>query len=365
MGEQSRVGIGIIGTGTIAQAHLQSLRGYEKARVVGVFDVLADRAQATAQQWGIPNIATKLEDLLALSDLDAVIVSTPPFAHAQPTLAALAAGKHVLCEKPFALDPAEARQMVEASEAAGKYLACCSARNRYSLPQQRAHAMIARGDLGEVYHVRDSEWRFRGRPGHHIFPQSAWFLDKQRAGGGAVMDIAVYMIDSVLWLLGNPKVNSVTAQLRQITEEPPPEGLKQDVEDHVVIMMQCEGGKSGIVETAWVSNMNNADGLCVFGTKAGLRFNPLTKITPDRIPSEELPPVPIFGKDVYRPLEQPIFPSAAWEHRGLGSDVTRGFVDGILSGTQPMTPGRDALEVTRVIDASYRSVQEQSSISLK
>ncbi len=359
-----QVGIGIIGTGTIAQSHLRSLQGFEKARVVGVYDVLEDRAQATAAQYGIPHVATSLEDLLARPDLDGVIVCTPPFAHAQPTIAALESGKHVLCEKPFALDPAEAERMVQTAERVGKFLACCSARNRYTIGQQKAHALLARGDLGEVYHVRYTEWRFRGRPGHHIFPQSAWFLDRARAGGGAMMDIAVYMIDSALWLLGNPKVLSVTAQMRQMIEEPPPEGVKQDVEDHVVLMLQCAGGKSAIVETAWVSNMNDADSLCIFGTKAGLRFDPLTKITAQPIPKEDLPPLPFLGIGIARPVEEQVFPMARWERIAPMGDVTRPFVEGILASTQPMTPGRDALEVTRVIDAAYRSVEAQSSISL-
>ena len=359
-----QVGIGIIGTGTIAQAHLQSLRGFGKARVAAVYDVLPERAQATATQAGIPYVATSLEDLLSRSDVDAVIVCTPPFAHAQPTIAALESGKHVLCEKPFALDPAEAEKMVRTSERVGRFLACCSARNRYTVAQLRAHELLEKGELGDVYHVRYSEWRFRGRPGHHIFPQSAWFLDHSRAGGGAMMDIAVYMIDSALWLLGNPKVLSVMSQMRQMTEEPPPEGLKQDVEDHVVVMMQCEGGKSAIVETAWVANMNDADSLCVFGTKAGVRFNPLTLIAPERVPEGDLPPIPIFGKDVFRPVERSAFPMPGWERFAAGGDVTRPFVEGILAGRQPMTPGRDALEVTRVIDAAYRSVEAQSSVAI-
>jgi predicted dehydrogenase len=357
-----RVGIGIIGTGTIAQSHLQSLSGFDKARVVGVFDVLADRAEATAKTWSIPNVVTRLEDLLALPDLDAVIVCTPPFAHVEPTIAALEAGKHVLCEKPFALDPVEAERMVRTAERTGKFLACCSARNRYTASQLKAHSVLERGDLGDVYHVRYTEWRFRGRPGDHIFPQSAWFLDRSRAGGGAMMDIAVYMIDSALWLLGNPKVLSVMGQMRQMVEEPPPAGVKQDVEDHVVIMFQGEGGKSGIVETAWVSNMNNADSLCIFGTKAGLRFDPLTIIKPRRVPDEEVPPIPIFGKSLYRPVEEAVFPMPGWERMAPQGDVTRPFVEALLEGRQPMTPGRDALEVTRVIAAAYRSVQEQRAV---
>ncbi|HEX5418189.1 MAG TPA: Gfo/Idh/MocA family oxidoreductase [Chloroflexota bacterium] len=360
---ESSVGIGIVGTGTIAQSHLRSLQGFEKARVLGVFDVLADRAEATAQAFAIPTVAPTLDALLEIPGLDAVIVCTPPFAHAEPTITALQAGKHVLCEKPFASTPSEAEEMVLAAEKAGKFLACCSARNRYAFNQTTARALLDRGELGDVYHVRYSQWRFRGRPGHHIFAQSTWFLDHHRAGGGAMTDIAVYMIDSTLGLLGNPKVLSVTAAMRQFTEEPPPAGVKQDVEDHIVLMVQCEGGKSGIVETAWVSNMRNADGLYIFGTKAGLRLDPLTKITPQQLSAEEIPPLSHLGKEVYRAIEEQVLPFSG---PGIGhGDVTRPFVEGILAGRAPYTPGRQALEVTRVMDAAYRSVTEQRSISLQ
>lgn len=362
----SKVGIGIIGTGTIAQSHLQSLQGHERARVVSVYDVLSDRAKTTAEQFGISHVASSLEELLGRDDVDAVIVCTPPFAHAGPTIAALEVGKHVLCEKPFALDPSEAERMVQTAERMGKFLACASGRQRLSPGQQQAHAMLERGELGDVYHVRSSSFRFRGRPGHHIFRQSAWFLDKERAGGGVMMDIAVYTIDSVLWLLGNPKVLSVTAQMRRFTEEPPAD-VKQDVEDHVVIMMQCEGGKSAIVESSWVANMRQADALLVFGTKAGLRLDPLTKVTARRLEPAERQPLPFLGEDVYRAVEEQVFPFPEAASRGqfnLGG-ITRSFVDGIVEGRQPHTPGRDALEVTKVIDGAYRSVQLQRSVSLE
>jgi hypothetical protein len=96
-----------------------------------------------------------------------------------------------------------------------------------------------------------------------------------------------------------------------------------------------------------------------------LRFDPLTKITAERVPAEDLPQAPFFGKDVYRPVEEQVFPMAAFERMtAWGGDVTRPFVEGILAGTPPMTPGREALEVTRVIAAAYRSVQEQRPIAL-
>jgi predicted dehydrogenase len=358
------IGVAIIGTGTIAQSHLRTLAQTQAGKAVAVFDVMADRAEATAKQFGIPHVAASLEELLARPDVHAVVVATPPFAHADPTIKALEAGKHVLCEKPFALEPNEAERMVRAAEKAGKFLACASGRNRYALGPTRARALIDAGELGDVYHVRSTSFRFRGRPGHHIFPQSAWFLDKQRAGGGVVMDHAVYTIDLVLWLLGNPKVTSVVAQMRQITEEPPAGGVKQDVEDHVVVMMQCEGGKAGIVEAAWVANMDEADGLWAIGTKAGLRFDPLRKITAQRI---EVPPeqrMGVLGEESYRAVTEKVLPfempAAPW----MGPDIAKPFVEAIAEGREPMTPGRDALEVTRVIDAAYRSVREQKAVAL-
>jgi predicted dehydrogenase len=330
---------------------------------VAVFDVLDERAETTARQFGIPVVASSLDDLLSQREVDAVIVCTPPFAHAEPTLAALAAGKHVLCEKPFTLDPTEAERMVQAAEQAGCFLACASARNRVNPGPLQARAMIDAGELGEVYHVRSTALRFRGRPGHHIFPQSAWFLDRQRAGGGAMMDIAVYMIDLVLWLLGNPRVLSVTGQVRQLDPEPLPPGVTQDVEDHVVVMIQAEGGKTGLVESAWVSNMDEADQLIVLGTRAGLKFDPLRKITAQPV-EDSIPRLPHYGADIYRPVTTKVLPFERPGQSGMTGDVTSAFVQALADGRQPMTPGRDALEVTRVIDAAYRSSREQRAVAL-
>lgn len=183
-----------------------------------------------------------------------------------------------------------------------------------------------------------------------MFQDAVWFLDKQRAGGGAIMDIGVYQIDLALWLLGNPLVSSVVASMYQGIGVPPPEGVKQDVEDHAVITMACKNGASAIVETAWASNVAGADALLVFGTDAGLRFDPLTKITagPDR-----------------KAIEQPVFEHEEPRTMGGGiSRVTASFVEDVLASRQPMTPPRDALEVTRVMAAAYRSVETGRAVSL-
>jgi len=142
------LGVAIIGTGTIANQHARSLSRHEPARMVAVFDVLGDRAREFGDRWQIPNVTKDLSDVLSRDDVDAVIVSTPPYAHMEATIAALEAGKHVLCEKPFALDPAEAERMTETAERTGKFLSVASARQRCGAAMRRAHDLAASGTLG-------------------------------------------------------------------------------------------------------------------------------------------------------------------------------------------------------------------------
>ncbi len=343
-----QLGVAIIGTGRIAHSHMRALSQHAPANTVAIFDVLQDRAAAFAEEFGIPNVAGSLDELLARRDVDAVIVSTPPFAHAQPTIAALEAGKHVLCEKPFSLVPAEAEQMVETAERTGRFLAVCSSRYRYAPATRKAHELAVNGSLGKVYHARSSSFRVRGRPGIDMFTDATWFIDKERAGGGALIDIGVYQVDLLLWMLGNPRVTTVLATTYQGIGDPAPAPLVQTVEDHAVVSFRCANGASGLLEIAWASNVTGADAFLVFGTEAGLRLNPLTKITagPDR-----------------KPIEEQLIPEEESQGRYFGKVATQ-FVDDVLAGQQPWTPGREALEVTRVMDAAYRSAAAGQAVQL-
>src|SRR5579859_3836112 len=242
---------------------MRSMQQHEPSRVVGVMDVVPGKADEFAKEYGIPESYTSLPDLLANKEIEAVIVSTPPFAHMQPTLDSLAAGKHVLCEKPFSLVPAEAERIVEAADRSGKFLAVCSARYRHGQAPMQAHKMVAAGELGHVYHARSSSFRLRGRPGIDMFQDAPWFIDRQRAGGGALIDIGVYQIDVLLWLLGNPSVKSVLASTYMGIGAPATGEVKQTVEDHAVVMMECENGSSAILEIAWASNYGGHDSLLV------------------------------------------------------------------------------------------------------
>jgi predicted dehydrogenase len=338
----------IIGSGHIGRSHVQAWQAHPQARVVGVVDVVPGRAEAVAEEFGVPEAGEDYRPFLDRSDVNVAAVCTPPYAHCGPTLDAIAAGKHVLCEKPFTLDVAEAERMVAAAEDAGRLLAMCSARNRYTAGATKAHELVSAGRLGRIYHGRSSRYRQRGRPGVDMLKDATWFISKQRAGGGALIDIGVYEIDLMLWLMGNPRVLSVSASTFQGIGEPRAD-VSQDVEDHASLYCQLEGGGSFVLEIAWASNLARENTRFILGDQAGLRFEPLTLI---------MPPHP--GERNCR--EEPLLKN---DNEGGGlPGVVQGFIAGVEGGPEPMTPARDALTVTRVIDAAYRSAASGKPVEL-
>jgi predicted dehydrogenase len=164
------------------------------------------------------------------------------------------------------------------------------------------------------------------------------------------MDIGVYRIDILLALLGHPKVTSVLCTTKMGIGDVPPDSPEQDVEDHATLMFTCENGASGLLESAWSSNMAGADALVAFGTKAGLRFDPLTLIYPGRVNTQ-------------RPMEERLLRGEDRDYQGFG-DISQQFVDGVLAGRQPLTPAREALEVTRVMSAAYESARTGKAVVL-
>lgn len=336
-------GIGIVGAGHIGRAHARTWRETPGAAVRAIADLIPERANAVAQEFEIPHVYTDYRSILARDDVQIVAVCTPPFAHYLPTVEALGAGKHVLCEKPFALRVEEAEQMVAAARAAERYLAMASARVRYGLGPETARRMVAAGELGRIYHGRSTVMRQRGRPGIDILKESTWFLSKERAGGGALIDIGVYDIDLMLWLMGNPRVRSVSATITQGIGEPRPD-LVQEVEDHATVMCQLEGGASLVIESAWASHLQGHTTRFVLGDRGGLRLNPLTFFGPPPPGERECTSRRVLPEGVED------------QHQGGFAALTRAFVAAVRGeGPPPMTPAEDALVVTRVIAAAYES----------
>lgn len=341
--------VAIIGAGHIGRSHAQSWQANPRTRVAALADVILGRAEAVAGEFGVERAVTDYRPLVEDPAVDIVAVCTPPFAHCQPTLDALANGKHVVCEKPFTLEVKEAEAMVASAREAKRFLTMCSARARYTPAALRAHEMIEHGELGRVYHGRSSQFRQRGRPGVDILRDATWFISKERAGGGALIDIGVYEIDLMLWLMDNPAVRSVSATIFQGIGAPR-EDVTQDVEDHAAVFCRLEGGASFSLEIAWSCNLAGQNTRFILGDRAGLRFAPLTLFTAPKEGSRDCE-------------QQRVLEEEDGQYGGL-TGMIQGMVAALDGGPPPMTPAEDALQVTRVIDAAYRSAAQGEPVVL-
>jgi len=343
-----KLGLGIIGAGHISASHLKGLGGTPEAVCRGIVDIVGEKATARADEFGVPDKGTDYRVLLDDPAVDAVIVCTPPFAHAEPTITALEAGKHVLCEKPFALDVDEAKAMVAASEKAGKSLAMASARSRLNPELLAARKLVESGQLGRVYHARTTFLRQRGRPAIDILQGINWFVNKQLAGGGSFIDIGVYELDIMMWLMDNAQPVSVMASMTNQIGGPPPAGVTADVEYHAAVMITMADGASLFVENAWASHQPQGGERKVLGEQGGLTFGPL------KLWAENAE-----GKVAADEVEVETF-----DTQDPGNSLQRHFVKAVLAGETPMTPARHALAVTQIIDAAYRSAEAGAAVQI-
>ncbi len=335
--------VGVVGVGTIGKHHLELYSGSSKVKVVAVADVDKAQAESVAAKHRVKKVFTDYRELLALSEVEAVDVCTPPFAHMAVTCDAAAAGKHVLCEKPMALNSREARRMVEACRKAGVKLGIASSRSRFSPNVEMACSYVRSGKLGKLYYARATTLRRRGRPGLDILQGSKWFLDSSKAGGGALIDIGCYDVDVLLYLAGSLQPEAVTAATFRGVGKLPALDVPYDVEEHVTLFVRFQDGLAATFETAWASNMQGADSMLLFGSKGGLRVSPFTFYTEQR------------GKQTAVSFELPY---------GKREAFIEDFIQACRGG-EPKTPGEDGLKVMQVIDMAYASARLGREATLK
>ena len=251
-----RIGIGVIGCGAIAQeAHLPNYAAHSQAHLIAVADTDEGRAHAAAERFAVPHVYTDYHQLLERDDIQAVSICTPNYLHAEQTIAAAKAGKHVLCEKPMAISLAEADAMIGAAEDATVQL-MVGFTHRFHPFTQKARELIADGKIGRPYTVR-CRFAHRG-PYTSWSAMSEWFFDSKRAGGGAVLDMGIHALDLIRFVLG-AEIRSVSANLATLAHD------IQD-EDTAVMSLEFSNGSLGYIETGWHS-WPGPLGLEVYGSK--------------------------------------------------------------------------------------------------
>ena len=199
----SEVRFGFIGAGAIAHYAADAVLRHPNAKLVAVQDLHVERLKTLQKKHSLEFAHEKVEDLLANKAVDAVYIAVPNKFHIPLTIQALEAGKHVILEKPFAMNAAEAEKAIALSEKLGLVLTV-GMNQRFSADSQKIKQLVEQGVLGEIYHAK-AYWRRRAG----IPKLGTWFVSQEVAGGGSLYDIGVHMLDLCLWTINNYKPVSV------------------------------------------------------------------------------------------------------------------------------------------------------------
>lgn len=346
--------VAIIGCGSIGNTHADSYRQDPRVELAWAVDLIPERAEGFIGTYGVARAATDAAAAFADPAVDAVSICLPNHLHAPMTIAALQAGKHVLCEKPIALSLDEATAMQRAAKTADRVLAI-GVVNRYNSYVNLVKELIAAGELGDVYHVSFSFKGYRSIPG-----LGGWFTTKALSGGGVMIDWGVHFLDLVMYVLGLPEPVSVSgvahSQLARDMQAyaflgmwagPPRYDGVYDVEEYVSGIVRTTGPAIAF-EGAWAQNIDKpAMHLDFLGTKAGLRLQYGQGFT-------------LYGSENGVLFEKT---PHAREANHFHAEMA-GFIDSVRDGTPNRAHIDQVIVSQQIIDAVYLSAAEGREIAL-
>ena len=345
-GSAAKVRAGVIGAGAIGPAHMGGYREAAAAELTAVCDVHRGRAQAAAAEFGIPHVFTDYRKMLAADVVDAVSVCTPNNTHLPITVAALQAGKHVLCEKPLAFDGRQGRRMVAAARKARRVLMTAQSM-RYGGGAMLLKKMAEEGRFGDLYFGKGMMLRRTGIP-------RGWFQDVAQSGGGPLIDIGVHLLDFLWWVMGMPKPVSafgVTFDHLGKTGQGmggwgvnyAPAGFS--VEDLASGLVRFRGGKAISIEASWAAHTGDSYFARILGTKGGAQLSP------------ELVLYEMTGDTKLEVRPQPA------KVDGYVEEV-RHFLRCIQRREKPISDASQSVVVMDMLAAIYRSARTGRAVSL-
>jgi predicted dehydrogenase len=277
--ERRAIGVAVIGTGSVARAHIEALRALPSVawpsavepRLQVLCSRRAERAAEGAERWGFARWTTDWRNAVEDGDVDLVVLTTPNDLHAEPAMAALAAGKHVLCEKPLARTADEALGMLEAAQHSGRVHAT-GFNYRFVPALHLAHSLIAEGRLGPIHHVRGVYLKGSGTDAASPI---RWRHRREIAGHGTLGDLGSHVLDLARWLGGEiAAVNGITRTF--VPERPAENGgmAPVTVDDAASATLEFAGGAIGILDvTRFAPGYRNWLGIEVNGARGTVRFN--------------------------------------------------------------------------------------------
>ena len=353
--ENRKTRVGIIGCGGIANGkHMPSLKKVKDCEMVAFCDILVERAEKACADYGTENakVYEDYRDLLADQTIDVVHVCTPNRSHSEITVAALESGKHVMCEKPMAINSVEAKKMLDAAERTGKLLTI-GYQSRFREDSIYLKKEAEAGVFGDIYYAKATALRRRAVPTWGVF------LNEEEQGGGPLIDIGTHALDLTLWTMDNYKpkycVGTTYHKLNKDTEQGNAWGNwdpeKFTVEDSAFGFIVMENGATIVLESAWALNtLDYREAVTsVCGTLAGadmiegLRINGIRHNVQYTVKPE------FKGA------------GAAFNDSKKGENASareaRLWIEAVRGGAAPITKPEQAYCVTRILEGIYESAK--------
>jgi len=361
--------VALVSAGMITNAaHIPAYKNHPEAfELCGIFDIREEAARETAVRHGIPGVYTDFEKMLSEIEPDIVSICTPNLFHAEQTLTALRYGANVICEKPLALKYAQAKEIFDLAKKMNRHVFPCQSM-RFGKEIQAAKEITDSGVLGDIYFGEISSTRRRG------VPTWGMFHIKERSGGGAFCDLGVHMIDSFLWISGNPRMKSISGnmttkianqpdQLRtSLADSGAPQGVftprpydyrEFDVEEFAAGSIRFENGLSVNFKVAWALNCPDSHHMNIIGDKSGL----------------SIPDMNLYGGlgSFQTDMKPRIIDDSPFSKKNFNGHwhLIERVLQTLDGFAPPLVTPEEALNVVAIIDGFYRSAEAGREIMME
>ena len=339
---------GIIGAGAIATSSCRAIKSHGGAEIVAASDLNAERLKELCTEFEITNSYASSDELFADANVDAVYIGVPNKFHAPLAKQALEAGKHVILDKPFAMNYAEAEEVAETAKAKGKLL-MIGMNQRYRAESQKVRQAVEAGKLGDVYHGKAFWFRRSGIP-----RLGTWFGNKEIAGGGALLDIGVHLLDLCLFCMDSFEPEAVFGKTYSIFgkrglgeggwgKSDRNKDIKFDVDDFASAFIRFKNGSTVTLDVSWAAHaeQGNRNDVHLYGSEAG------ASLYPDKMFR--------FNEDYASNYE--VIEGIGGEPKLAHCDRFHNFINAINGDEEPLTSVHQSLQVQKILDAIYTSCE--------
>jgi predicted dehydrogenase len=331
--------IALAGAGYIADIHARAIHHHPDADLVAVVEKFPERASKFSKKYKIEHQYETVQDMLAASGVDALVIGTPNFLHAPQAIAALKAGIHVMVEKPMAMNTAEGLMMQRAADESGSQLMVAHC---WRFDEEVLWLNARAEKLGEIV-------RTKGIGVHSNWGPGGWFTQKELAGGGALADMGIHAIDTARFLLGDPKPVSVYAKIGTYYGD-------FDVDDTGTININWDNGATSFVESGWWQpHMDGPEAATqLYGKKGFGQIFPTRMEIPDPVNQK----VDILDDG---------FPFPRDEHcpQEMYDRQMAHFVKAVLENKTPNPGASEGLVNMQIVDAAYESARTGQVVEIK